>query len=734
MEDSNVFTHLTNIRDRHSIYHTQLNKNLKKLTPGTASTSTGTAANDKPSSDGPEETEGVNKLSEDLEQVHQLVTHARERFKQQQSLISLAREFDSVGRDGGPPPLEESSGIAVNSRPGSSAFPITIPKPLTPSKTPSEIYREALRPLQFLSYKMIKDSSSVGSGSGKSVLQFALPFHFVTEARMLADTLNTKRAKRLAQEAVSLSSALPLDYSSSVFIRYDEDRLDIMKVLITGPSDTPYMNGCFVFDIFFPNDYPNTPLLCNFTTTGNGTVRFNPNLYNDGKVCLSILNTWHGRPEEKWNAQTSNLLQVLVSIQSLILVSEPYFNEPGYERSRNTPAGQENSEEYSANIKQATVKWAILNQLKQPTPCFKDVIHAHFYLKKDEVLEQVQGWLSNIETLDINKRYAKKLSNHVQSLKKSLNDLKAEMKKLSPPAGLGSEETGDAIGISKGAPSVSKMTDVADSVGRPGSSKQQPSSSAAAGGKKSQLAKDIDWNTNPRVDLGEKSIVDSQIDTEILSLFDDYEDPDIMNSFSLPDVEVPNGPPNYITDNSVGPGQNVPGKNSDNITAPTNKTDSGVADVGETATQIHAKNLVDSMIDKVFHSSPQVSSSAGAVCGHTSEAPPPYSRIDPDVAPSGSASEMLSRFLDDAGHDESGGAAVVDSGDRSEVVADQEGMDIGSDTTDGVSQPTAHNHKKSGAVNLGTVSEEHGEEGCPVATASGTPDAHLPENHEDSML
>jgi hypothetical protein len=28
------------------------------------------------------------------------------------------------------------------------------------------------------------------------------------------------------------------------------------------------------------------------------------------QVCLSILNTWHGRPEEKWNPQTSSFLQV----------------------------------------------------------------------------------------------------------------------------------------------------------------------------------------------------------------------------------------------------------------------------------------------------------------------------------------------------------------------------------------------------------------------------------------
>jgi baculoviral IAP repeat-containing protein 6 (apollon) len=154
----------------------------------------------------------------------------------------------------------------------------------------------------------------------------------------------SKRTRRLAQEIVSLSSSLPISASSSVFVRTSEERLDLMKVLrsllalffwlakpypfsaqvmITGPADTPYSNGCFEFDVFFPPDYPNTPMQMNLETTGNRTVRFNPNLYDDGKVCLSILNTWRGRPEERWNADTSSLLQVLVSIQSLILVQEP---------------------------------------------------------------------------------------------------------------------------------------------------------------------------------------------------------------------------------------------------------------------------------------------------------------------------------------------------------------------------------------------------------------------------
>ena len=62
-----------------------------------------------------------------------------------------------------------------------------------------------------------------------------------------------------------------------------------------------------------------------------------------------------------------------MSIQSLILVHEPYFNEPGYERSRGTPAGQQNSREYDANICQATVRWAMLEQLRKSSPCFKQV-------------------------------------------------------------------------------------------------------------------------------------------------------------------------------------------------------------------------------------------------------------------------------------------------------------------------------------------------------------------------
>ena len=58
-----------------------------------------------------------------------------------------------------------------------------------------------------------------------------------------------------------------------------------------------------------------------------GVHQFNPNLYNGGKVCLSLLGTWRGGSKtEEWT-EKSTLLQVFVSIQALIFVKYPYYNE-----------------------------------------------------------------------------------------------------------------------------------------------------------------------------------------------------------------------------------------------------------------------------------------------------------------------------------------------------------------------------------------------------------------------
>lgn len=82
----------------------------------------------------------------------------------------------------------------------------------------------------------------------------------------------------------------------------------MLKALIFGAEDTPYAHGAFEFDIFFENNYPSQPPKVNLTTTGQGNVRFNPNLYACGKVCLSLLGTWRGNASENWDPKMSTLL------------------------------------------------------------------------------------------------------------------------------------------------------------------------------------------------------------------------------------------------------------------------------------------------------------------------------------------------------------------------------------------------------------------------------------------
>ena len=197
---------------------------------------------------------------------------------------------------------------------------------------------------------------------------------------------------KISKELATYHNSLPLNYNSSVFVRYDENNIQLIKALIIGPENTPYENGCFLFDIYIPDNYPAVPPKVNLQTTGYGKVRFNPNLYNSGKVCLSLLGTWSGSAQEKWNQETSTLLQVLVSIQSLILVENPYFNEPGYEKEMHTLIGKRKSFEYNDFRRKATIKWAMIETLKKTPKEFDEVINNHFKYKKEAIKNSMEKW------------------------------------------------------------------------------------------------------------------------------------------------------------------------------------------------------------------------------------------------------------------------------------------------------------------------------------------------------
>jgi len=207
--------------------------------------------------------------------------------------------------------------------------------------------------------------------------------------------LNQTGIMRVLSEISSFKKDLPLNWESSIWVRISKSNLNLFSFMISGPKDTPYENGLFEFHAYFPNDYPNTVPQVLLHTTGNGRVRFNPNLYDSGKVCLSILGTWSGQEGESWNPKTSTFLQVIVSIQSLILVEQPYFNEPGWEREMHTQKGKKASAIYSEERMPSTIKFAMTNMIKNPPLGFEDVVHNHFKLKKDEIINNTLIWEQN---------------------------------------------------------------------------------------------------------------------------------------------------------------------------------------------------------------------------------------------------------------------------------------------------------------------------------------------------
>ncbi|KAL5230950.1 hypothetical protein ABZP36_029726 [Zizania latifolia] len=167
---------------------------------------------------------------------------------------------------------------------------------------------------------------------------------------------------------------LEKDLPASIYVRVSENRMDLLRAVIIGPQGTPYHDGLFFFDAQFTSTYPATPPVVYYHSGG---LRLNPNLYACGKVCLSLLGTWGGSGCEKWNSAHSTMLQVLISIQALVLNEKPYFNEPGYESYANSAGGQKSAMEYNDDTFLHSCR-TMLYSLRRSPQHFEALVAGHF--------------------------------------------------------------------------------------------------------------------------------------------------------------------------------------------------------------------------------------------------------------------------------------------------------------------------------------------------------------------
>ncbi|KAL3621626.1 putative ubiquitin-conjugating enzyme E2 23 [Castilleja foliolosa] len=153
--------------------------------------------------------------------------------------------------------------------------------------------------------------------------------------------------RKVHQDLKSLETDLP----DSIYGRVYEDRVSLIRAVIVGAQETPYQDGLFFFDFHLPAEYPNVP------------------------------------PME------STILQVLVSLQGLVLNSKPYFNEAGFDELRGTAEGEKNSESYNEYAFLLNCQLMMCHWMRKPLKDFEDFVKEHFRNRGYFILEALDARL-----------------------------------------------------------------------------------------------------------------------------------------------------------------------------------------------------------------------------------------------------------------------------------------------------------------------------------------------------
>ncbi|XP_026409991.1 putative ubiquitin-conjugating enzyme E2 38 [Papaver somniferum] len=147
------------------------------------------------------------------------------------------------------------------------------------------------------------------------------------------------------------------DLPDSIFVRVYEGRVDHLRAVIIGATGAPYHDGLFFFDIQVPSNYPASP-----------------------------------PKSKKRNPSQSTILQVLVSIQALVLNAEPFNNLPGFESFANSSSWfKKRSVHEDICIKNCKTMVSVLK--KQPQS-FEKFVSQHFCDRASTILVAVNAYIN----------------------------------------------------------------------------------------------------------------------------------------------------------------------------------------------------------------------------------------------------------------------------------------------------------------------------------------------------
>lgn len=172
-------------------------------------------------------------------------------------------------------------------------------------------------------------------------------------------------------------------------IYYEHDESNILKgyAMIVPREESPYQHGYFFFTVEFPPNYPYSPPKMQYLTN-NGRTRFHPNFYRNGKVCLSILNTWKGEQWTSCNTLTSVLLNVVT-----LFTKHPFLHEPGITEAHESFEDYTDAVEYqnfNTAIYSVLAEKEFMNKLSPMGEHFGDAIVDSFSKNAKSILRRLK--------------------------------------------------------------------------------------------------------------------------------------------------------------------------------------------------------------------------------------------------------------------------------------------------------------------------------------------------------
>ena len=121
------------------------------------------------------------------------------------------------------------------------------------------------------------------------------------------------------------------DLGASIGLENDDD-LFLWNVVFEGPEDTLYEGGYFRAQLKFPDSYPNNPPEMTFLSK-----MWHPNVYPDGKVCISIL---HSPGTDAFNSMETaeERWRPILGVEAILISVISMLNDPNIDSPANLDA------------------------------------------------------------------------------------------------------------------------------------------------------------------------------------------------------------------------------------------------------------------------------------------------------------------------------------------------------------------------------------------------------------